>query len=103
MCNIVVGRYTYPDKVGWQGWMEPEDKSWIVFVRIDGQPVIYLNRDENSIFIADKANGEPIEDGGKFFLIPTEDLMADRDVKSVEKIEVFTLKKEPNVNLILPE
>ena len=53
--------------------------------------------------MANKANNEPIEDGGKFFLISTEDLMADRDVKSVEKIEVFTLKKEPNVNLILPE
>lgn len=53
---------------------------------------IYLNSNEESIIIADTANGESIKDGGRFFLVPTEDLMADRDVKSVEKIEVFTLK-----------
>jgi hypothetical protein len=53
---------------------------------------IYLNSNEESIIIADMANGEPIKEGGRFFLIPTEDLMADRDVKSVERIDVFTLK-----------
>ena len=61
---------------------------------------IFLNRDEESIIVAEKANNEPIEDGGKFFLIPTEDLMADRDVKSVGEIEVFTLKKDPRLFII---
>ncbi len=61
---------------------------------------IYLNSNEESIIIADMANGEPIKDGGKFLLVPTEDLMADRDVKSVEKIEVFTLKKKPRLFII---
>jgi precorrin-4 methylase/DMSO/TMAO reductase YedYZ molybdopterin-dependent catalytic subunit len=61
---------------------------------------IYLNRDEESIIIADTANGEPIEDGGKFFLIPAEDLMSDRDVKSVEKIEIFSLKDNPRLFII---
>ena len=32
MQNIIVGRYSNPDNVGdWEGWIEPEDKSWIVF------------------------------------------------------------------------
>ncbi len=53
---------------------------------------VYLNRDEESIILADRANNETIQEGGKFFLIATEDLMADRDVKSVEKIEVITLE-----------
>ncbi|MDB9822987.1 SAM-dependent methyltransferase [Deltaproteobacteria bacterium] len=61
---------------------------------------IYLNRVEESIIVADRANGEPIEEGGKFFLIPTEDLMSDRDVKSLEKIEVITLKKKPRLFII---
>jgi precorrin-2 methylase len=61
---------------------------------------IYLNSNKGSIIIADMANDEPIKDGGKFLLIPTEDLMADRDVKSVEKIEVFKLKKQPRLFII---
>ena len=61
---------------------------------------VYLNRDEESIIMADRADTEPIEEGGKFFLIPTEDLMADRDVKSVERIEVLNLKKRPKLFII---
>lgn len=53
---------------------------------------VFLNRDKESIFIADTEDGKAIEEGGKFFLIPTDDIMADRDVKSVKKIEVFSLK-----------
>jgi hypothetical protein len=52
---------------------------------------LFLSRVEEPIIIADKENDKPIVEGGKFFLIPTEDLMSDRDVKSVEKIEVLTL------------
>lgn len=46
MCNIKVGRYADPEtqKV-WQGWIEPEDLSWIIFVDAAGQPVAFLNRD----------------------------------------------------------
>ena len=42
--NITVGRYDTPADVGWQGWIEPEDKSWILFVANDGHPVAFLNR-----------------------------------------------------------
>lgn len=43
MGNIRVGRYENMD--GWQGWIEPEDMSWIAFIRDDGVPIFYLNRD----------------------------------------------------------
>lgn len=55
MTNIVVGRYEkstepLPEGVSdvadhWQGWIEPDDLSWIMFVDIDGKPVVFLDRD----------------------------------------------------------
>jgi hypothetical protein len=52
MKNITVGRYPrgFTDGVPnagefWQGWVEPDDLSWVVFVRRDGTPVVFLNRD----------------------------------------------------------
>lgn len=46
MNNIIVKRYSDPVAVGgWQGWIEPEDKTWIAFIAMDGRPVFYLNRD----------------------------------------------------------
>lgn len=46
MYNIRVGRYAEPKNVGgWAGWIEPEDRTWIMFVRSDGTVCAYLNRD----------------------------------------------------------
>lgn len=45
MCNLKVGRYDHPDSVRYQGWIEPEDRTWIAFVDLDGKPVVFLNRD----------------------------------------------------------
>ena len=45
MGNITVGRYDDPESVGYQGWLEPDDRSWIAFVANDGKPVMFLNRD----------------------------------------------------------
>jgi hypothetical protein len=58
MVNIQVHRYApFLDDDGqpvkpagdpttlWQGYIEPETRDWIMFVRGDGQPVVYLNRD----------------------------------------------------------
>jgi hypothetical protein len=45
MSNITVTRYPDPAAVGWQGWMEPDDRSWIAFVGSDGKPVVFLDRD----------------------------------------------------------
>jgi hypothetical protein len=44
MANITVGRYADPASVRYQGWIEPEDQSWIAFVASDGSPVVFLNR-----------------------------------------------------------
>jgi len=53
---------------------------------------LFLNRGDDSIIMADKIDGKAIEEGGKFFLVPCDDIMSDRDVKSVEEIEVISLK-----------
>jgi hypothetical protein len=43
--NITITRYPKPEDVGWQGYIEPDDKSWIVFIHQDGHPAVFLNRD----------------------------------------------------------
>jgi hypothetical protein len=43
MGNIIVGRYQECE--GWQGWIEPDDKTWIMFIDSEGHPIVYLNRD----------------------------------------------------------
>ena len=45
MGNITVTRYSKPAEVGWAGYIEPGDKSWIAFVDLDGHPVFFLDRD----------------------------------------------------------
>jgi len=45
MGNITVGRYDHPESVGYQGWIEPDDKSWIAFVDNDGKATFFLDRD----------------------------------------------------------
>lgn len=62
MTNIVVGRYGPNEghlmedgtiKREWDGWIEPEDKTWIAFIRVDGSPVFFLNRDPETGGILD--------------------------------------------------
>ncbi len=36
MQNIHVKRYSHPSKVGYAGSIEPEDRSWILFIPDDG-------------------------------------------------------------------
>jgi precorrin-4 methylase len=61
---------------------------------------IFLNRVEDNTIIADMKNGKEIEEEGRFTLIPSDDLMLDRDIKSVQKIEVIDLASEPKVTYI---
>ena len=58
MQNINVGRYSNPKATGWAGWIEPEDKSWIAFIGLDGRPVFYLHRDSESGAICPDDPGE---------------------------------------------
>lgn len=54
MDNIIVGRYSPEDGLVrpdgtieqvWLGWIESARRDWIAFIRADGVPVFYLNRD----------------------------------------------------------
>ena len=61
MCNITVGRYqsgpVTPDvsdvTESWQGWIEPDDRSWIMFIAADGSPVVFLHRDQETGAVLD--------------------------------------------------
>lgn len=46
MQNIIVHRYTHPSITrDWQGYLEPDDLSWIMFIDADGIPMVFLDRD----------------------------------------------------------
>jgi precorrin-4 methylase/DMSO/TMAO reductase YedYZ molybdopterin-dependent catalytic subunit len=59
-----------------------------------------LSSHGRSIIIADVVSDAPIKDKGRFILIFPDDLMADRWVKAVEKIEVISLKQKPKLSVI---
>lgn len=45
MPKMKVGRYDEKQSTGYAGYVEPEDRSWILFVTRDGKPVLYTDRD----------------------------------------------------------
>lgn len=46
MQNVRVKRYSNPEtQKFWQGWIEPDDLSWIVFVDAEGHAFLYDERD----------------------------------------------------------
>jgi hypothetical protein len=57
MMNIKVSRYEDPHATGWAGYIQPEDRSWIAFIGLDGRPVFFLHRDENGGVLPD----DPVE------------------------------------------
>ncbi|SPD75496.1 putative Molybdopterin-binding tetrapyrrole methyltransferase, one heme-binding site [uncultured Desulfobacterium sp.] len=61
---------------------------------------IYLDPAGDRMLVADKINNEDIENGGKFVLVPPDDLMSDRDVKALEKIEIISLHRQPELYVI---
>lgn len=61
---------------------------------------VFLDAGGERLLVADRMNGQPIEKGGKFFFVPPDDLLADRDVKSVQKIEAISAKQTPGVYVI---
>lgn len=42
MQNIHVGRYQHPDSVKYDGWIEPEDRSWVLFIKPDAPPELLI-------------------------------------------------------------
>jgi len=61
---------------------------------------LYLQESGRDLLIADRQNGKPLDWGGKFAFIPAGDLMSDRDVKALEKIEVVDLRRKPQLAII---
>jgi hypothetical protein len=49
---------------------------------------VFLAPGGERIIVADKTGQKPLKDGGRFLLLPPDDLAADRDVKAVNKIEI---------------
>lgn len=45
MQNISIQRYAPDAGHGFSGCIEPEDRSWILFLRDDGEPVFFAKRD----------------------------------------------------------
>lgn len=61
---------------------------------------IFLNCFGDRIMISDRIDGKAIRKGGKFSLVLPDDLMADRGVKAVERIEAMSLRQEPKLYVI---
>ena len=61
MQNLTVGRYIEPSvKTTYQGWIEPEDRSWIIYLDAEGQPVLYWReRESDGSVIGDPVILEP--------------------------------------------
>jgi len=52
---------------------------------------VFLAPGGERIIMADKIGQKPLKDGGRFLLLPPDDLAADRDVKAVNKIEIISM------------
>lgn len=46
----------YEGVSGLAGYIEPEDRSWIVYVTTDGEPLVWTERDETGAVIGDPLN-----------------------------------------------
>lgn len=60
MPNISVRRYSHPETHGWAGWIEPEDRDWIVFVGVSGEVRAYLDREPSGAIVTP---GAAVESG----------------------------------------
>ncbi|MGB9498457.1 MAG: hypothetical protein ACKVE4_01630 [Dissulfuribacterales bacterium] len=54
---------------------------------------LFYSRTNQSLMLAIQENRKQLKAGGKYFLVVPDDLMADRWIKSVKRIETITLKK----------
>jgi precorrin-4 methylase len=61
---------------------------------------LFLSSLGRNIMIADKADGKPIRESGRFNLILPDDLSADRWVKALERIEILTIPSHPKLCII---
>ncbi len=57
--DIKVGRYSNPEEVGYQGWVEDADKTWIAYVDLEGKLTVWLNRDKDGGVLTEKPDIAP--------------------------------------------
>ena len=57
MQNIHVKRYSDPTAVGYAGWIEPADRSWIAFIDLDGRATFFLERDATGAVVKRDESG----------------------------------------------
>lgn len=48
MQNISIQRYSHPQPGGWAGCIEPDDRSWILYIHSEGWTVFFGKRDPNT-------------------------------------------------------
>lgn len=86
--------------------MKPDLQSILVISSPDGYQSsvswgeLILSPQGQRIIIADEVDGKPLEKNGKFMLVLPDDLAADREVKMVSKIEIFSLKQPGKLYII---
>jgi precorrin-4 methylase len=61
---------------------------------------LYLSPLGRRILVVDRRDGAPLEKDGRFAIVFPDDQAADRDVKSVERIEAVRLEVKPKVYII---
>ncbi len=61
---------------------------------------LFLSNHGDGILIADRLNGKPLDNDGKYYLICAEDLVFDRRVDAVSRIEVISLREPPQLCVI---
>jgi len=52
---------------------------------------VFLSPAGERILLVDTSNNEPVKENGKFIMMPPDDVMADRWIKAVSKIEWIPL------------
>ena len=58
---------------------------------------LFLSDAGERIIVADRLDGKPLEKEGKYYLICAEDLQFDRRVDAVSRIEVISLREQPQL------
>jgi hypothetical protein len=51
--NIHIGHYDNSQGIGYDGWIEPDDLSWIIFVTTGGDLTIWMEREPTGGVIGD--------------------------------------------------
>jgi precorrin-4 methylase len=61
---------------------------------------VFLAPQGERMLVADRLDGRPMDENGRFCLVSPDDLAADRTVKAVERIEVVSMAGRPRIYVI---